>query len=79
MTQPITDLYCRWGSCDYDSIPKMKEPLRDFRFRTVPDILQAVGRSIRNINRTGASTGILRLPHRWERVVDNAGYYVEGL
>ncbi|KAJ4433317.1 hypothetical protein ANN_15576 [Periplaneta americana] len=34
---------------DYDLIPKMKEPLRDFRFRTVPDILQAVGRSIRNI------------------------------
>ncbi|KAJ4448075.1 hypothetical protein ANN_10087 [Periplaneta americana] len=86
--QPVAVLYCRWGwevlfyppdspdlsSCDYDLITKMKEPLRDFRFRTVPDILQAVGRSIRNINRTGAPTGILRLPHRWQRVVDNAGY-----
>ncbi|KAJ4447034.1 hypothetical protein ANN_09022, partial [Periplaneta americana] len=60
--------------CDYDLIPDMKEPLRDVRFRTVPDILQAVGRSIR----TGAATGILRLPHRWQRVVDNAGYYIEG-
>ncbi|KAJ4448330.1 hypothetical protein ANN_10345 [Periplaneta americana] len=58
---------------------KMKEPLRDVRFRTVADILQAVGRSIRNINSTGAATGILRLPHRWQRVVDNAGYYIEGL
>ncbi|KAJ4433303.1 hypothetical protein ANN_15562 [Periplaneta americana] len=65
--------------CDYDLIPKMKEPLRDVLFRTVPDILQAVGRSIRNINRKGAATGILRLPHLWQRVVDNAGYYIEGL
>ncbi|KAJ4436971.1 hypothetical protein ANN_17103 [Periplaneta americana] len=87
------DLYCRWGwevlfhpshspdlsPCDYDLIPKMKEPLRDVRFRTVTDILQAVGSCIRNINRTGAATGILRLPHRWQRVVDNAGYYIEGL
>ncbi|KAJ4434117.1 hypothetical protein ANN_16437 [Periplaneta americana] len=92
-TQPVADLYCRWGwevlfhpthspdlsPCDYDLIPKMKEPLRDVRFRTVPDILQAVGRSIRNINRTGDATEILRFPHRWQRVGDNAGYCIEGL
>ncbi|KAJ4426325.1 hypothetical protein ANN_27139 [Periplaneta americana] len=29
------------SSCDYDLIQKMKEPLRDVRFRTVPDILQS--------------------------------------
>ncbi|KAJ4437359.1 hypothetical protein ANN_17500 [Periplaneta americana] len=54
-THPVADLYSRWrwevlfhpphspklSSCDYDLIPKMKEPLRDVRFRTVPDILQA--------------------------------------
>ena len=28
--------------CDFDLIPKMKEPLRGIRFRTVPEILQAV-------------------------------------
>ena len=39
----------------------MKEPLRDIRFRTVPEILQAVDRSIRTINTTGAAKGILRL------------------
>ncbi|PSN35980.1 hypothetical protein C0J52_14378 [Blattella germanica] len=74
---PVTDLYYRWGwgmlfhpphsldlsSCDYNLIPKMKEPLCDMRFRTVPNILQALGRSIRNINRRGAATGIQRLPH----------------
>jgi len=36
-------------------IPKMKEPLRGIRFRTIPEILQAVDRSIRTINKTGAA------------------------
>ena len=93
VAQPIADLYHRWGwemllhlpyspdlsLCNYDLISKMKEPLHGIRFWTVPKILQAVDRSIRNINRTGAATGILRLPHRWQRVVDNAGDYIEGL
>jgi hypothetical protein len=56
----------------------MKEPLRGIRFRTVPEILQAVDRSIRTINTTGAAKGIIRLPHRWQRVVHNAGDYIEG-
>ena len=56
----------------------MKEPLRGIRFRTVPQILQAVDRSIRTMNTTGAAKGILRLPHRWQRVVHNAGDYSEG-
>ena len=47
----------------------MKEPLRGIRFNTVPEILQAVDRSIRTINTTGAAEGILRLPHRWQWVV----------
>jgi len=56
----------------------MKEPLRGIRFRTVPEILQAVDRSIRTINTTDAVKGILRLPHPWKRVVKNAGDYIEG-
>ena len=56
----------------------MKEQLRGIRFRTVPEILRAVDRSIRTINTTGAAKGILRLPHRWQRVVHNAGDYIEG-
>ena len=56
----------------------MKEPLRGIRFRTVPEILQAVYCSIRTINTTGAAKGILRLPHRWQRVVNNGGGYIEG-
>jgi len=56
----------------------MKEPLRGTRFRTVPEILQVVDRSIRTINTTGAAKSILRLPHRWQRVAHNAGDYSEG-
>ena len=59
-------------------IPKIKELLSDIRFRTVPEILQAVDRSIRTINTTGAAKSILRLPHRWQQVVHNAGDYLEG-
>ena len=66
------------GPCDFDLIPKMKETLRGIRFRTVPEILQAVDCSIPTINTTGAAKGILRLPHRWQRVVHNAGDYSEG-
>ena len=56
----------------------MKEPLRGIRFRTVPEILQAVDRSIRTINTTGAAKSILRLPHGWQRFVHKAGDYTEG-
>ncbi|PNF26722.1 hypothetical protein B7P43_G02698 [Cryptotermes secundus] len=64
--------------CDFDLIPKMKEPLPAIRFRTVPEILQAVDRSIQTINTTGAAKGIPQLPHLWQQVVHNAGDYIEG-
>ncbi|PNF23534.1 hypothetical protein B7P43_G05594, partial [Cryptotermes secundus] len=69
--QAVADLFDRWGwevlyhppyspdlsPCDFDLIPKMKEPLRGIRFRTVPENLQAVDRYIRTINTTGAIAG----------------------
>ena len=64
--------------CDFHLIPKMKEPLRGIRFRTVAEILQAVDRSIRTINTTGAAKGFQRLSHRWQRVINNAGDHIEG-
>jgi len=47
--------------------------------QTIPDIIDAAGRSVRTINKTGASKGIMRLPHRWERVLHKDGEYIEGL
>ena len=64
--------------CDFDLIPKMNEPLRGIRFKSVQEILQTVDRSIRTINTTGAAIGILRLPHCWQRIIHNAGDYIEG-
>ncbi|KAG8227306.1 hypothetical protein J437_LFUL004855 [Ladona fulva] len=90
--QAVAALFGRWdwevlyhppystdlSPCDFDLIPKMEEPLRGIRFRTVPEIRQAVDRSIRTINRTGSANGMLRLRHRWKRVLHNAGDYYEG-
>ncbi|PNF41892.1 hypothetical protein B7P43_G15542 [Cryptotermes secundus] len=90
--QAMADLFDRWGwevlyhppyspdlsPCAFELTPKMKEPLRGIHFRTVPEILQAVDRSIRSVNTTGAAKGIIRLPHRWQRVVHNAGDCIEG-
>ena len=39
----------------------------------------AVDRSVQTINKTGAAKGIMRLPHRCERVLHNFGEYIEGL
>jgi len=81
MFRSFTVLQCSHqglSPCDFHLIPKMKESLRGIRFRTVPEVLQAVDRSIRTINTTGAAKGILRLPHRWQRIVHNAGDYIEG-
>ncbi|GBN48192.1 hypothetical protein AVEN_14030-1 [Araneus ventricosus] len=36
-------------------------------YLTDPQILKAIDRSIRIINRTGTASGILRLPHRWKQ------------
>jgi len=65
--------------CNLDLIPKVKEPLRSRRFKTIPDIIDAVGRSVWTINKTGAAKGIMRFPHRWEQVLHNVGEYIEGL
>ena len=74
----VKDSHKGLSPCDFYLFPKMKEPLRGIRFRTVPEILQAVDRSIRTINKTGTSKGMLRLPQRWQRVVHNAGDHIEG-
>ncbi|PNF42584.1 hypothetical protein B7P43_G04699, partial [Cryptotermes secundus] len=77
--QAVADLFDRWG-WEVLYRPPYSPDLSpcDIRFRTVPEILQAVERSIRTINTTGAAKSILRLPHRWQRDVHNAGDYTEG-
>ena len=45
--------------CDFDFIPIVKEPLCGRRFKTIPNIIDAVGCSIWTINKTGAAKGIM--------------------
>ncbi|KAJ4438641.1 hypothetical protein ANN_14588 [Periplaneta americana] len=66
VAHPVADLYRRlcWELIlhpryspglrlyDYNLIPNMKEPLRGIPFRTDPEIVQAVDRSIRNTKET---------------------------
>lgn len=64
--------------CDFDLIPKVKKPLRGKRFANKQDILTAFRREVAHISESHAADGIHRLPHRWQRTVDNLGDYFEG-
>jgi len=76
--KPLRRINATVASCwIYFTIISLYTTLRGIRFRTVPEILQALDRSIRTIKTTGATEGILRLPHRWQRVVHNTGDYIE--
>ncbi|KAJ8872262.1 hypothetical protein PR048_025864 [Dryococelus australis] len=83
----LTPLLLRWGwevlscasytpdlsSCDYDLIPKVKRALRHRRFAN----MQAFQREVLHTDGSHAAGGISRLPHRWQRTVDNLGDYFE--
>ena len=89
----VATLFQRWGwevlyhppyspvisPWDYDLFPKIKEPLRGIRFNNICDILTAIDRSIADAARKLAIDGIQNLQYRWQRVIDNAGDYIEGL
>lgn len=58
--------------CVFDLIPKMKEPIRSILVQSVPDIFEAIDRTIQAINRTGTAKYVLGLPHRWKRFMHTA-------
>jgi len=65
------------STCDFGLMRNVEEPLRCRRFKTILEIIDDVGRSVRN-NKTGAAKGIIRL-HRWKCVLHNVGEYIKGL
>ncbi|GFV37766.1 uncharacterized protein TNCV_3040241 [Trichonephila clavipes] len=68
--------------CDFDLIPTIKEHFVAFASKLLQRVFQncdSIDQSIRTINRTYAARDVLRLPHRWKRVILNAGDYIEGL
>ena len=44
--------------CDYDLLTKEKEPLRRTRYNTRDELIRALGRSIRNINKDARADGV---------------------
>ncbi|KAJ4450301.1 hypothetical protein ANN_01721 [Periplaneta americana] len=59
----------RYDPCDYDRFTKVKEPLRGTRYNTRDELIRALGRSIRNINKDGRADGVRRLPNIWQKNV----------
>ncbi|KAJ4433695.1 hypothetical protein ANN_16006 [Periplaneta americana] len=57
----------RYDPCDYDLFTKVKEPLRGTRYNTRDELIRALGRSIRNINKDGRADGVRRLPNIWQK------------
>ncbi|KAJ4434378.1 hypothetical protein ANN_22938 [Periplaneta americana] len=58
----------RYDPCDYDLFTKVKEPLRGTRYNIRDELIRALGRSIRNINKDGRADGVRRLPNIWQKV-----------
>ena len=68
----VTDLFRCWQweilehppySPDYDLFAKVKEPLRGTRYNTRDELIRAIGRSLRNINKEARAHGVLLLPN----------------
>jgi histone-lysine N-methyltransferase SETMAR len=64
---------------DFDLFPKLKNPLRGKRFRSIEEVSNEVTRVNRRINNEGVLIGIQDLPKRWTAVIKHNGDYIEGL
>ena len=87
-----TDLLRRWqwdilehppyspelSPCDYELFAKVKEPLRGTRYKTTDELIRAIGRSIRNIEKDGGADGVRRLPNIWQTVINKGRDYTLG-
>ena len=65
--------------CDYDLFAKMKEPLRGIRDNTKDELIRAIGRSKRNINKDECANGVRHLPYIWQQMINKEGDYIEGI
>ena len=51
--------------CDYNLFVKVKEPLRWARYNTRDELIRAIGRTIRNIDKDERADGVRRIPNIW--------------
>ncbi|XP_023728024.1 histone-lysine N-methyltransferase SETMAR [Cryptotermes secundus] len=63
---------------DFDLFPKLKQPMRGRRFPSGRASCCST-RAIRQIIKDGDPDGIVKLPTRWDSVIEKQGDYIEGL
>ena len=56
--------------CDYDFFAQVKDPLRRTWYNTRDELIRAIRRSVRNINKDGRADGVRRLPNIWQKVIN---------
>ena len=54
----------------FDLFPKLKEPVCGRRFSTLEELSTDVTRAIRHMNKSGVLDGIIKLPKRWDSVIE---------
>ncbi|XP_023710598.1 histone-lysine N-methyltransferase SETMAR-like [Cryptotermes secundus] len=64
---------------DFDLFPKLKQPMRGHCFPSLEELSAAVTQAIQQINKDGVLDGIVKLPTRWDSVIEKQGDYTEGL
>ena len=60
---------------DFDLFPKLKEPMRGRRYSSLEELSTTVTPAIRQMNKNGALDGIIKLPRRWDSVIQKQGDY----
>ena len=74
-------LLTRYESMRLRSLPqseRRKEPLRGTPYNARDELIRAIGRSIRNINKDGHADGVRRLPNILQKVINKGSDYTEG-
>ena len=61
------------------SSPKVKEPLPGILYITRDELIRAIERSMRNINKDGHADGERRLPNIWQKVINERGDYIQDI
>ena len=96
----VTDLLHRWqweivehppyspdmSPCDYNVFAKVKEPLWGTLYNTRDELIHAIERSLRKINKNWrsdhilCSDGVWHLPNIWQKIINKGGGdYIEGI
>jgi len=64
---------------DFDLFPKLKKPMRGCRYSSLQELSAASTQVIRQMNKDYVLDGTVKLPNRWDSVIEKHGDYIEGL